>query len=83
MMITLYYVFDTSDASPIVERDRCVTTINVSRTEDVEDALDMSLLDFLHEPVKIVFTYKDAQLEALVKTLANKYDVSIASYAPQ
>lgn len=78
-MRTLYYVFDTSDAPPIVESYRCVTTINVSTVDDVEDAIDMSLLDFLHEPVKIVFTYKDAQLEALVKTLANKYDVEFAN----
>jgi hypothetical protein len=76
MMRTLYYVFDTCDAAPIVENDRCVTTINVSTIEDVEDAIDMSLLDFLHEPVKIVFSAKTAQLENLVKALAKKYDVA-------
>lgn len=79
-MRTLYYVFDTQKAKAIVEREYVITTINASLTEDVEDAIDMSLLDFLNEPVKIVFMAKDSKLEAFVKTLAKKYDVEYSDF---
>lgn len=79
-MITLYFVFDVCDARTIEDPDYRITTVNVSKESELEEAIDMSLLDFLYEPVKIVFMAKDSRFDDLVKSFAESYDVTFSSF---
>lgn len=79
-MITLYFVFDDCDARIIEDSDYRITTVNVSKESEIEESIDMSLLDFLYEPVKIVFMAKDSKFDDLVKTLAESYDVTLSTF---
>jgi len=76
-MRNIYYVFDSCDSDTKENNDLTCIYLNGNETQNViVDKIDMSLLDYLHEPCKIVFVSKLPEYETLAENLADLYGVS-------
>jgi hypothetical protein len=75
-MKILDYVFVSSDETTTTSSDAyCKIFINAKNSlEVIEETIDLSLMDFLHEPVEIIFS-SNKDHEHLARLLAKKYDV--------
>jgi hypothetical protein len=80
MMRNIYYVLDSIDSDTKEKNDLTCIYLNANQQKNViENKIDMTLLDYLHEPCKIVFVSKLPEYEHVAQKLAELYG---ASYTP-